>query len=128
MAINAFEAAIHGLYLSMKIPRPGGVITIFSDQQMAHNIGRDFILGHQNVHCLGANALASNPDPSLKANKQQILIQSDKESKKLPLDTTLPNHAVLIGEGLAPQEETNLLDCLRRIKCLRLVVIGPGRS
>jgi hypothetical protein len=27
-AINAFEAAIHGLYLCMKIPGPGGVITI----------------------------------------------------------------------------------------------------
>jgi hypothetical protein len=102
-AINAFEAAIHGLYLCMKIPGPGGVITIFGDQQMARNIERDFVPGHRNVHCLNAKAPGSHPYPSSKADKQQSLIQGDEESKKLPLYPALPNHVVLIGEGLAPQ-------------------------
>jgi hypothetical protein len=39
--INAFEAAIHGLYLCMKIPGPYRVIIVFRDQQVAHNIERD---------------------------------------------------------------------------------------
>jgi hypothetical protein len=114
--INAFEVAILGLYLCMKIPRPSRVITVFGDQQMARNIERDFIPGHQNVHCLDANAPASNLDSSAKEDKQQSPIQSGKGSKKLPLDSALPNHATLIGEDLAPQEEATLLVCLRRNK------------
>jgi hypothetical protein len=31
-SINKFEAAIHGLYLCMKIPDPQGVITVYGDQ------------------------------------------------------------------------------------------------
>jgi hypothetical protein len=51
-SINKFEAAIHGLYLSMKIPGPQGVITVYGNQQTACNIERDFILGQRNVHYL----------------------------------------------------------------------------
>jgi hypothetical protein len=59
-AINVFEAVIHGLYLCMKIPRPCGIITVFRDQQVAHNIEIDFVLGQRNVHCLGTNAQNSS--------------------------------------------------------------------
>jgi hypothetical protein len=31
-SINKFEAAIHGLYLYMKIPGPQGVITVYGNQ------------------------------------------------------------------------------------------------
>jgi hypothetical protein len=51
-SINKFEAAIHGLYLCMKIPGPQGVITVYGNQQTTHNIERDFVLGQRNVHCL----------------------------------------------------------------------------
>jgi hypothetical protein len=51
-SINKFEAAIHGLYLCMKILGPQGAITIYGDQQVARNIERDFIPGQRNVHCL----------------------------------------------------------------------------
>jgi hypothetical protein len=44
-SLNKFEAAIHGLYLCMKIPGPQGVITVYGDQQIAHNIERDFVPG-----------------------------------------------------------------------------------
>jgi hypothetical protein len=39
-SINKFEAAIHGLYLCMKIPGPQGVITVSDNQQTARNIER----------------------------------------------------------------------------------------
>jgi hypothetical protein len=32
-SINKFEAAIHGLYLCMKIPGPLGAITVYGNQQ-----------------------------------------------------------------------------------------------
>jgi hypothetical protein len=51
-SINKFEAAIHGLYLCMKIPGPQGMITVYGNQQTARNIERDFIPGQRNVHCL----------------------------------------------------------------------------
>jgi hypothetical protein len=51
-SINKFEAAIHGLYLCMKISGPQGVITVYGNQQTTRNIERDFVLGQQNVHCL----------------------------------------------------------------------------
>jgi hypothetical protein len=34
-SINKFEAAIHGLYLCMKIPGPHGVFTVYGNQQTA---------------------------------------------------------------------------------------------
>jgi hypothetical protein len=42
-SINKFEAAIHGLYLCMKIVGPQGVITIYGDQQAARNIEREIL-------------------------------------------------------------------------------------
>jgi hypothetical protein len=51
-SINKFEAAIHGIYLCMKIPGPQGVNTVYGDQQAAQNIERDFVPGQRNVHCL----------------------------------------------------------------------------
>jgi hypothetical protein len=51
-SINKLEAAIHGLYLCMKITGPQGVITIYADQHVARNIERDFVPGQRNVHCL----------------------------------------------------------------------------
>jgi hypothetical protein len=51
-SINKFEAAIHGLYLCMKISGPQGTITIYGNQQAACNIERDFVPGQRNVHYL----------------------------------------------------------------------------
>jgi hypothetical protein len=53
-SINKFEAAIHGLYLCMKISGPQGAITVYGNQQAARNIERDFVPGQRNVHCLMA--------------------------------------------------------------------------
>jgi hypothetical protein len=68
--INAFEAAIHGLYLCMKIPGPYRVIIVFRDQQVAHNIERDFVLGQQNDHFLGMSTHKSTLEPPVKVDNQ----------------------------------------------------------
>jgi hypothetical protein len=53
-SIDTFQAAIHGLYLCMKIPGLQGVITVYGIQQTTRNNERDFVPGQQNVHCLTA--------------------------------------------------------------------------
>jgi hypothetical protein len=53
-SINKFEAAIHGLYLCMKIPGSQGAITVYGNQQATRNIERDFVPGQRNMHCLTA--------------------------------------------------------------------------
>jgi hypothetical protein len=72
-SINKFEAAIHGLYLCMKILGPQGMITVYSDQQTARNIERDFVPGQRNIHCLtieGDNIEIQHPVKGKKVNAQ----------------------------------------------------------
>jgi hypothetical protein len=63
-SINKFEAAIHGLYLCMKISGPQGVISVYGNQQTARNIERDFVPGQRNVHCLTTQREAPEATPS----------------------------------------------------------------
>jgi hypothetical protein len=69
-SINKFEAAIHGLYLCMKILGPQGAITVYGNQQVARNIERDFVPGQRNIHCLTAQrevpGLPIQPPKSMK--------------------------------------------------------------
>jgi hypothetical protein len=60
----------------------------------------------------GCQHVEKYPEPPTKVDKHLNPIQSDEGAKKVPLDIALPNHAVLIGEGLAIQEESSLLDYL----------------
>jgi hypothetical protein len=60
-SINKFEAAIHRLYLCMKIPGPQGAITVYGNQQVARNIERDFVPEQRNVHCLRPSARSPSP-------------------------------------------------------------------
>jgi hypothetical protein len=62
-SINKFEAAIHRLYLCMKIPGPQGVITVYGNQQTARNIERDFVPGQRNVHYLMTQREVSEATP-----------------------------------------------------------------
>jgi hypothetical protein len=71
-SINKFEAAIHFLYVCMKIPGPQGVITVYGNQETVRNIERDFVLGQWNVHCLTtqcevSEATRPNTDEKVKA-------------------------------------------------------------
>jgi hypothetical protein len=85
-SINKFEAAIHGLYLCMKIPGPLGVITVYGDQQAARNIERDFVPGQRNVHYLTTKCKDSDSHRSAKSKKINAQLRSNDGTKIVPLD------------------------------------------
>jgi hypothetical protein len=99
-SINKFKAAIHGLYLCMKIPGPQGVITIYGNRQIARNIERDFVLGQQNVHCLTAKNEGFKSSRPIADKKVKAQIQSNDGTKAVPLDTVMPRQTVIISEDL----------------------------
>jgi hypothetical protein len=113
-SINKFEAAIHGLYLCMKIPGPQGVITVYSNQQTARNIERDFIPSQRNIHCLTTQcevSEATRPDANANVKAQ---LQSNDGTKTVPLDPATPKQTVIISEDLTSQDEEKLISCLSR--------------
>jgi hypothetical protein len=115
-SINKFEAAIHGLYLCMKIPGPQGVITVYGNQQTARNIERDFVPGQRNVHFLTTRREV--PEATrLAANKhEKAQLQSNDGTKTFPLDPATPKQTIIISEDLTSQDEEKLISCLSRNK------------
>jgi hypothetical protein len=82
--INKLEAAIHGLYLCMKILGPQGIITLYGDQQVARNIERDFVPGQRDVHCLTSeHEDPSSPRP-IKEKRVNAKLQTNEGVKKIP--------------------------------------------
>jgi hypothetical protein len=108
-SINKFEAAIHRLYLCMKIPGPQCVITVYEDQQAARNIERDFVPGQHNVHCLITEREDSDSHRSTKSKKNNTWLRSNDEMKTVPLDPATPKQTVMINEDLSPHDKERLL-------------------
>jgi hypothetical protein len=97
-SINKFEAAIHELYLCMKIPGPQGAITVYGNQQVARNIERDFVPGQRNVHCLTAQReVPGSASPTAKEHEKAQL-QSNDGTKTVPLDQATPKQTVTISK------------------------------
>jgi hypothetical protein len=97
-SINKFEAAIHGLYLCMKIPGPQGAIIVYGNQQAAHNIEIDFVPGQRNVHYLTAQReVPESASPTAKEHEKAQL-QSNDGTKTVPLDQATLSHPVLKGK------------------------------
>jgi hypothetical protein len=115
-SINKFEAAIHRLYLCMKILGPQGAITIYRDQQAAMNIKRDFVLDQCNVHYLTIECKDTISPHTTKSKKVNAQLQSNEGTKTVPLDPATPEQTVLVSEDLLPNEEARLLSCLHRNK------------
>jgi hypothetical protein len=131
-SINKFEAAIHGLYLCMKIPGPQGAITIYGNQQAARNIERDFIPGQRNVHCLTTQReVPESASPAAKEHDKAQL-QSNDGTKTVPLDKATPKQTVTISEDLTSHDEERLLCCLSKNKDVfawsALDLVGVSRS
>jgi hypothetical protein len=99
-SINKFEAAIHGLYLCMKILGPHGVITVYGDQQTACNIERDFVPGQRNIHCLTSQREGFESKHPVEDEKINAQLQSNNETKAVPLDPATPKQTVIISEDL----------------------------
>jgi hypothetical protein len=91
-SINKFEAAIHGLYLCMKILAPQGVITVYGDQQAARNIDRDFVPEKRNVHCLTIEHEDNNGSRPTKHKKVNAQCRVMREPRQSPLIPQLPSN------------------------------------
>jgi hypothetical protein len=115
-SINKFEAAIHGLYLCMKILGPQGVITVYGNQQTARNIERDFIPGQRNVHCLTTQREVSEVTHPTADEKVKAQLQSNDGTKTIPLDPATPKQTVVISEELTSRDEEKLISYLSRNK------------
>jgi hypothetical protein len=115
-SINKFEAAIHGLYLCMKIPGPQGAITVYGNQQAARNIERDFVPGQRNIHCLTAQREAPESTSPIAKEHEKAQLQSNDGTKTVPLDQSTPKQTVIISEDLTSHDEERLLSCLSKNK------------
>jgi hypothetical protein len=115
-SINKFEAAIHGLYLCMKIPGPQGAVTVYGNQPTARNIERDFILGQRNIHCLTTQREVSEATRPAANEHEKAQLQSNNGTKTVPLDPATPKQTVIISEDLTSQDEEKLISCLSRNK------------
>jgi hypothetical protein len=131
-SINKFEAAIHGLYLCMKIPGPQGVITVYGNQQTAHNIERDFVPWQQNVHCLTTQReVPKAARPTANGHAKAQLLSNDG-TKTVPLDQATPKQTVIISEDLTSHDEERLISCLSKNKDVfawfALDLVGVSRT
>jgi hypothetical protein len=99
-SINKFEAAIHGLYLCMKIPGPQGVITVYGNQQAACNIERDFVPGQRNIHCLMAQCEGFEGTHLVTNEKVKAQLQSNDGTKAVPLYPATPKQTIVISKDL----------------------------
>jgi hypothetical protein len=115
-SINKFEAAIHGLYLYMKILGPQGMITIYGKQQTTCNIEKDFVPGQRNVHCLTAQCKGFEETRSVADEKVKAQLQSNDGTKEVPLDPATPKQTVVISKDLTSRDEEKLISCLYQNK------------
>jgi hypothetical protein len=128
-SINKFEAAIHGLYLCMKIPGTQGVITVYGNQQAVQNIERDFVPGQQNVHCLTTQheVFKGTRPVADEKNKGAATEQRRNEGGTPRSGDAQANDRDKRRPDLARQGETHLLSLPKQGR-LRLVRPRPGRS
>jgi hypothetical protein len=131
-SINKFEAAIHGLYLCMKIPGPQGVITVYCNQQTACNIEKDIVLAQRNVHCLMTKHKDFESSHPIADEKVKAQLQSNDGTKAVPIDPAMPRQTVILSEDLTSRDEEKLISCLSRNKDVfawsALDLVGVSRS
>jgi hypothetical protein len=131
-SINKFEAAIHGLYLCMKIPGPQGVITVYGNQQTPRNIERDFVPGQRNVHCLTTQREAPKAVRPTANEHAKAQLQSNDGTKTVPLDQATPKQTVIISKDLTSHDEERLISCISKNKDVfawsALDLVGASRT
>jgi hypothetical protein len=98
--LNTFEAALHSLYLYLKVPAALGVISIHGSQKDARNIEHGFAPGHITVNCL-QDKKAENGSGNIKAKSEGSFasrpIKPECETKRVPLEPRVPDKAVMIS-------------------------------
>jgi hypothetical protein len=120
-SINKFEAAIHGLYLCMKIPGPLGAITVYGNQRTARNIERDFVPGQRNVHCLTAQREVPASASQTDKEHDKAQLQSNDGTKTVPSTRPRPSRR-------SPSAKTSLRMTRRNSStvCPRTKMSSPG--
>lgn len=102
LTLNKFSEALHQDYLCLKVPRTGGVIAIYGNQEEARKAERNFTCGDHQVHIItleGQNKPAEEDPRADEAKERVALLWHTKK--------------VLIGSKLYLREEQKLLACLR---------------
>jgi hypothetical protein len=113
--LNTFEAALHSLYLCMKVPAALGVISIHGSQKDAMNIEQCFALGHRNMNYLQDKKDENDSSTAKSESKGSLAsraIKPECETKRVPLDPRVPDMAVMIPQDLTSNEETEFLSFL----------------
>jgi hypothetical protein len=83
-SINKFEAAIHGLYLCMKIPGSQGVIIVYGNQQTARNIERDFFQGNETYTTSRHSAKVLKGPTQSQTKKSKCSSKATTERRRYP--------------------------------------------
>jgi hypothetical protein len=113
--LNTFEAALHSLYLCLKVLAALGVISIHGSQKDARNIEHGFALGHRNVNFL-QDEKAQNGSGDVKSKNEGSFtsrpIEPKCEIKRVPLDPRVLDKTVMISQDLSTSEEAELLSFL----------------
>jgi hypothetical protein len=88
--LNIFEAALHSLYLCLKVLATLGEISVYGHQKDARNIEQHFALGHRNVNCLQDEKSESASDASVAKSKVSLTekptIEPECETKRVLID------------------------------------------
>jgi hypothetical protein len=92
--LNTFEAALHSLYLCLKIPATLGVISVHGNQKDARNIEQGFTPGLTIVNCLQDEKPQGCSSITRKQNEGSFAsmpIEPECETKRVMLDLRVPN-------------------------------------
>jgi hypothetical protein len=117
--LNTFEAALHSLYLCLKVPATLGVISIHSSQKDARNIEHGFALGHRNINCLQdkkADNCSTTAKSESKGSPASKPIKPKCECKRVALDPRVLDKTVMISQDITSTEDTELLSYLDKNK------------
>jgi hypothetical protein len=98
--LSTFEAALHSLYLCLKVPVALRVISIHGNQNEPRNIEQDFTPGHRIVNYLqdekaeNRNSITWNENEGSSASQP---IELECDTKRVPLDPRVLDKVVMIS-------------------------------
>jgi hypothetical protein len=111
---NKFNVAIHMGYLCLKMPALHGIISVFGSQKEARNIEKAIYRAQRNINTVdSAEEVALDP-PDMPGGKTNL--ESEDETKKVPLDEEEPDKKVIICANLERGEEEQLMQVLIKNK------------
>ena len=109
-ALSKFMASTHMAYLKMKLPGPGGIITISGDYKRSmecastgSRLAESLVIAAEKkkIHEVVAMAQATQLGmPGMFKPHQSATFQASKKIKKVQIDPEFPEREAIIGAGL----------------------------